>query len=114
MKEKTVRKAGLGRLSRVALAASAVTLLATTFVVASTVDPEPSLSQIVIPDASDFSDGTFTCTAGHLTAILERQQRIADAATVEEARDLALTPARAARRALQVAGLVSPDRKSVV
>jgi hypothetical protein len=59
-----------------------------------------------VPSASDFTDGSFSCTLEHLAVATERQQRIAEAATVEEARDLALTPARAARRALQVAGMV--------
>ena len=100
-------------LVRVALAAAATTLLAATIAAASTNGPEPSLASVTVPSASDFVNGSFTCTARQFTVLSERQQRIADAPTVEEARDLALTPARAARRALQVAGLVAPSSEKL-
>ncbi|MFN2376266.1 MAG: hypothetical protein ABR538_06995 [Candidatus Binatia bacterium] len=94
---------------RAALAASASTLLVATIASASTGSVEPSLSQVTIPSASDFVDGTLPCTGTHMAVLGERRQRIADAPSVEEARDLAIAPARAARYALQVAGLMAPS-----
>lgn len=96
-------------IGRVAMAASAATLLAATIASASTGNVEPSLSQVTIPSASDFVDGNLPCTGTHMAVLDERRQRIADAPNVEEARDLAVAPARAARYALQVAGLVAPS-----
>ena len=100
-------------LGRIVLGASIATLLAATFAAASTGNPAPSLSQVAIPAATDFVNGEFPCTVPHVAALSERRQRIADSATVEEARDLALSPARAARHALQVATLVAPSSEKI-
>ena len=94
-------------------AASAVLAATSVVAVASTAGLESSLPRVTVPSASDLTNGSFTCTPEHLAVVTERQQRIADAATVEEARDLALTPARAARRALQIAGVVVPSSEKL-
>ncbi|MFN2425245.1 MAG: hypothetical protein ABR587_02215 [Candidatus Binatia bacterium] len=84
-------------------------LLTATTVSASTGGIEPSLPKVDAPSAGDFIDGSYTCTIPQLAVVSERRQRIADAETVEEARALALNPARAARKALQFAALVAPS-----
>jgi hypothetical protein len=108
MKASTKRTGRVQALGLAVLAVTASSMFAATLVAASTTAVEPSLAGVTTPTVSDLSSGNFTCTIQHLAVASERQQRIADAATVEEARDLALTPVRAARRALQVAGLVVP------
>lgn len=113
MKQSRFRTMGPRDCIRMALVASITAVLAATGVAASPGGPEPSLSQVTVPSVSDFDNGSFTCTPGHLAVVNERQQRIADAPTVEEARDLALTPARAAKRALQVAALVAPTSEKL-
>jgi len=100
-------------LGRIAAVASAATLLTATIATASTGNPEASQARVTIPAASDFVNGSFPCEVPHMEMLTDRRQAIADAPTVEEARDLALTPARAARRALQVAGLVAPSSEKL-
>jgi len=100
-------------LARIAAAASAATVLAATIASASTVGPEALPPQLTIPSAGDFVNGSFPCEVPHIEMLTERRQAIADAPTVEEARALALTPARAARHALQVAGLVAPSSEKI-
>lgn len=99
--------------TRAAANASALTLLTATLVLASTGAPAPSASEVRIPTIADFSDGSFPCEVPHLSMLSERRQAIADAPTVEEARKLALSPARAARRALQVAVLIAPSSEKI-
>ncbi len=113
MKQSRFRTMGLHECVRIALVASITTVLAATSVAASTGGHESSLSQVTVPSVSDFDNGSFTCTPGHLAVVNERQQRIADAPTVQEARDLALAPARAAKRALQVAAFVAPTSEKL-
>jgi len=105
-------KSKVQRLLQAGLGASAIVLLATTLAAASP-GSEPSLSQVTAPSAKDFVNGNFTCTSQHFAIVNERQQRIANAPTVEEARELALTPARAAKHALQVATLVAPSSEKL-
>jgi len=97
----------------IVLAASVSMSVASTSVVASAAGLESSLSQVTIPSTSDFASGSFPCKTEHFAVVTERRQHIAEAATVEEARDLALTPARAARRALQLAGMVAPSSEKL-
>ena len=97
----------------VAIVLPASMSVASTSVVASAAGLESSLSQVTIPSTRDFANGSFPCKTEHLAVVTERRQHIAEAATVEEARDLALTPARAARRALQLAGMVAPSSEKL-
>jgi len=98
-------------LARITLAATVATLFVTGIV--SAANTEPSLSQVTVPTANDFVDGRYNCTASQIGVVNERRQRIADAESLEEARDLALSPARAAKHALQVASLVAPSAGSL-
>lgn len=100
-------------LPRLAMAAAASALLVAVTAAATTGTTEPSLALATAPSIHDLSSGNFTCTIQHLAVASERQQRIADAATVEEARELAVTPVRAARRALEVAALVVPSSEKM-
>ena len=100
-------------LHRFAMAAAASALAVAVTAAASTGAPEPSLALATAPSIRDLSSGNFTCTIQHLAVASERQQRIADAATVEEARELAVAPVRAARRALEVAALVVPSSQKM-
>lgn len=109
MRESTKRERRVMLASRILLAATVSTLLAATLVAASTSDLEPSLAKAKAPTIAELSSGDFTCTIQHLAVANERQQRIAGAATLEEARDLALGPVHAAKRALQLAVLVAPS-----
>jgi hypothetical protein len=113
MKPFEFKTLGLHSVIGIVLGAAASTLLAPTSAVASTAGLESSLSRVAVPSASDFTSGSFTCTPEHLAVVTERQQRIAEASTVEEARDLALTPARVARRALQIAAMVVPSSEKL-
>jgi len=113
MKRFNFRIVGVQAVVAIVLAASVSMSVASTSVVASAAGLESSLSQVTAPSASDFTNGSFPCKTEHLAVVTERQQHIAEAATVEEARDLALTPARAARRALQLAGMVAPSSEKL-
>jgi hypothetical protein len=113
MKRSTKHNRRVRAVARMLLAATAATFFAAGAVTASTTAGEPLLSAPAAPTVQELSNGRFTCTVQHLAVAGERQQRIARAATVEEARDLALTPVRAARRALQVAGLVAPQSEKI-
>jgi hypothetical protein len=73
----------------------------------------PSASdQIQAPTAEELADGTYTCTPAHSALLDDRRQQIAAAATVGDARKLAVGPARVARRALTVAAFVAPATDS--
>ena len=108
MKRFNCRTSRLHAVVGIGFGVAASTLLTATIACASAAGREPLGPQVMVPSANDFTNGSFTCTPEHFAVVTERQRRIAEAPTVEEARDLALTPARAARRALRVAGIVVP------
>jgi len=107
------RESGAPSIGRIVFTATMTTLLAATLATASTSVTEPSLAAVQVPTIGDLSSGNFGCTVEHLAAVSERQQRIAEAPTVEEARDLALSPVHAAQRALRLARFVAPSSESM-
>jgi len=59
------------------------------------------------PTARELAERTYACKPVHAAALEKRRERIANAATVEEARELAVAPVRAARGALAVARVLA-------
>lgn len=59
------------------------------------------------PTARELAERTYTCKPVHAAALEQRREQIAHAATVEEARELAIAPVRAARGALAVAHVIA-------
>ncbi|HYC01419.1 MAG TPA: hypothetical protein VEC57_19960 [Candidatus Limnocylindrales bacterium] len=72
-----------------------------------------AMDKIQVPTRASIGSGEYTCAPAHVELMKERQHRIAEAATVEEARALAIGPARAARTAVAVAGTVVPWSKAL-
>ena len=68
--------------------------------------------QVQVPTAKDLADGSYTCTPAHAGLLDGQRQRIADAATIDDARKIAVGPTKVARRALAVAAFVAPGNDS--
>ncbi|HYC56333.1 MAG TPA: hypothetical protein VEL28_15480 [Candidatus Binatia bacterium] len=75
---------------------------------ASAQSEQAAIARVGLPTRAAIASGEYTCSPAHVEIVRERQQRIAAAASVEEARELAIVPARAARRAVAVAATVAP------
>ena len=69
---------------------------------------QAALADVGIPTRASIASGEYTCTPAHVEVMQARRQRIAEAATVEEARELAVAPVRAARGAVTIASTVVP------
>ncbi|MBI5503561.1 MAG: hypothetical protein HY899_02065 [Deltaproteobacteria bacterium] len=66
------------------------------------------MPRIATPTAAQLAKGSYGCGWAHLGALRQWQQRIAEARTVSEARELAAGPVRTARHALGVARIANP------
>jgi hypothetical protein len=72
-----------------------------------------SSRSIAEPTAKQLADGDYPCTPALAGLLDDQRRRIADAPTVDDARELAVGPVRVARRALAVASFVAPGSDSL-
>lgn len=81
--------------------------------VASRAPASPGAAPELTPSADELRSGELPCTPVHFAILDERRALIASAPTIERARELALQPASAARRALRLASLLAPSMESL-